>query len=295
VLSRFGVRRAALIGDPLQLPTQLHQCFGRVERAQAQRGLGRAMFSRLASSGSSVVMLKRQYRCHPKLSALSNALFYGNQLIDCAEPEQVSPLFASLPTLALFDVCNGAEEITKTGSFINAAEAAAVVQLVVQLQRRGVDRSKIGIIALYKAQALFVADKLAELDVASVVATDVDTMLLDEPPPHEPTADASNSSSAVATNDGGGGGDIVQVATVDAFQGAEKEIVILTTTRASLTVGFLESSERLNVALTRARRHLLIVGNRKTLEVDAQWRFVVQQCADSGAIREIADANSLRL
>jgi hypothetical protein len=280
VLSRFGVRRAALIGDPLQLPTQLHQCFGRVERKAAQRGLGRAMFSRLASSGSSVVMLKRQYRCHPALSRLSNTLFYGGELIDCAAPEHVSPLFESLPTLALYDASSGTEEITKTGSFINSAEAAVIVQLVVLLRRRGVDPAKIGIIALYKAQAVLIAEKLAELDVASVVATDADALMDD----HDDAATGTPASGTAASD--AAGGDSVQVATVDAFQGAEKDVVIMSTTRASYSVGFLESSERLNVALTRARRHLLIVGHRKTLETDAQWRFVVQQCADAASIRD---------
>jgi hypothetical protein len=247
VLSRFGARRAALVGDPKQLPAQLHQCFSRAERDAAARGLGRALFSRLAATGCDVVMLRRQYRCHGKLSQLSNSLFYSSQLIDAAAPEQVAPLVESVPTLALYDVCDGTEQQVAGGSFVNGAEATVVVALIARLEQLGVARSRIGVIALYKAQAGYIAEKLAGGDG---VAED----------------------------------DEAQVATVDAFQGAEKDVILLTTTRASLNVGFLDSPERLNVALTRARRHLLIVGHARTLEVDAQWRFVVEQCRALGAV-----------
>ena len=67
-LSRFGVRRLALVGDPCQLPPALHGCFGGAERTAASTGLGRALFSRLESAGRDIVRLRRQYRCHPKLS-----------------------------------------------------------------------------------------------------------------------------------------------------------------------------------------------------------------------------------
>jgi hypothetical protein len=247
VLSRFGARRAALVGDPKQLPAQLHQCFSRLERDAAARGLGRALFSRLAATGCDVVMLRRQYRCHAMLSQLSNSLFYGAQLIDAAAPEQVAPLVETVPTLALYDVCDGTEQQVAGGSFVNGAEATVVVALIARLEQLGVARNRIGVIALYKAQASYIAEKLSSADGA--------------------------------VED-----DEAQVATVDAFQGAEKDVILLTTTRASLNIGFLDSPERLNVALTRARRHLLIVGHVRTLEVDAQWRFVVEQCRALGAV-----------
>ena len=51
----------------------------------------------------------------------------------------------------------------------------------------------------------------------------------------------------------------IQVSTVDAFQGGEREIIILSCVRSSGT-GFMDSTKRMNVALTRAKRHLVIVG-----------------------------------
>uniref|UniRef100_A0A8C5L682 5'-3' DNA helicase ZGRF1 n=1 Tax=Jaculus jaculus TaxID=51337 RepID=A0A8C5L682_JACJA len=69
----------------------------------------------------------------------------------------------------------------------------------------------------------------------------------------------------------------VQVSTVDAFQGAEKEIIILSCVRTR-QVGFIDSEKRMNVALTRGRRHLLIVGNLVCLRKNRLWGRVIQHC-----------------
>lgn len=69
----------------------------------------------------------------------------------------------------------------------------------------------------------------------------------------------------------------MQVSTVDAFQGAEKEIIILSCVRTR-QVGFIDSEKRMNVALTRGRRHLLIVGNLACLRKNQLWGRVIQHC-----------------
>lgn len=69
----------------------------------------------------------------------------------------------------------------------------------------------------------------------------------------------------------------VQVSTVDAFQGAEKEITILSCVRTR-QVGFIDSEKRMNVALTRGRRHLLIVGSLSCLRKNRLWGRVIQHC-----------------
>ena len=59
----------------------------------------------------------------------------------------------------------------------------------------------------------------------------------------------------------------LQVATVDSFQGAEKDVIILSTVRTGQRglSGFLTSERRVNVAVTRARHHLVLVGHVGTL------------------------------
>lgn len=69
----------------------------------------------------------------------------------------------------------------------------------------------------------------------------------------------------------------VQVSTVDAFQGAEKEIIVLSCVRTR-QIGFIDSEKRMNVALTRAKRHLLIVGNLSCLSKNRLWGRVIYHC-----------------
>ncbi len=64
------------------------------------------------------------------------------------------------------------------------------------------------------------------------------------------------------------------MSTVDSFQGGEKDIVILSTVRTSPS-DFLDNPKRINVALTRARHHLIVVGHHSTLLQSAVWKPVV--------------------
>eukprot|EP00475_Leptophrys_vorax_P018094 TRINITY_DN24709_c0_g1_i2.p1 TRINITY_DN24709_c0_g1~~TRINITY_DN24709_c0_g1_i2.p1 ORF type:complete len:225 (-),score=73.12 TRINITY_DN24709_c0_g1_i2:14-688(-) len=69
----------------------------------------------------------------------------------------------------------------------------------------------------------------------------------------------------------------LQVSTVDAFQGCEKDIIILSIVRTK-SVGFTDSPLRLNVAITRARHHLLVFGSRKLIALSPLWKEVVEKC-----------------
>lgn len=64
---------------------------------------------------------------------------------------------------------------------------------------------------------------------------------------------------------------------MDAFQGAEREIIVLSCVRTR-QFGFIDSEKRMNVALTRAKRHLLIVGSLACLSRNKLWGRVIHHC-----------------
>lgn len=69
----------------------------------------------------------------------------------------------------------------------------------------------------------------------------------------------------------------VQVSTVDAFQGGERDVIIVTTSRTTRSLGgFIDDPRRMNVMLTRAKYHLLVVGRVDALTGDSNWRHVVE-------------------
>ena len=72
-------------------------------------------------------------------------------------------------------------------------------------------------------------------------------------------------------------GEDIHANTVDAFQGDEKDIIILSCVRSETTsaADFADSPNRINVALSRARFHLIIVGNPKTLSSSNLWKRVL--------------------
>ena len=87
----------------------------------------------------------------------------------------------------------------------------------------------------------------------------------------------------------------LEIDTVDGFQGREKEAVVMCTVRSNTEgeVGFLSDSRRMNVALTRARRQLIVIGDSATLGADEFFQTLLKWFEESGAYRsvwEIPDA-----
>uniref|UniRef100_A0A5F9DNA4 5'-3' DNA helicase ZGRF1 n=1 Tax=Oryctolagus cuniculus TaxID=9986 RepID=A0A5F9DNA4_RABIT len=220
-------------------PKQLPPTIQGSEAAHAN-GLEQTLFDRLCLMGHKPIMLRTQYRCHPAISAIANDLFYEGKLMNGISETDRSPLLEWLPTLCFYNV-KGLEQIERGNSFHNAAEAGFTLKLIQSLIASGIVGSMIGVITLYKSQMYKLCHLLSAVDF------------------NDPEIKA------------------VQVSTVDAFQGAEKEIIILSCVRTK-QVGFIDSEKRMNVALTRGRRHLLIVGNLACLRKNQLWRRVIQHC-----------------
>lgn len=80
----------------------------------------------------------------------------------------------------------------------------------------------------------------------------------------------------------------VDVKSADGFQGSERDIIIASMVRSNKggEIGFLKDMKRLNVLLTRAKKKLIIIGNRKTLERNGDYKEFLEFCENIVGIKK---------
>jgi hypothetical protein len=206
------------------------------------------------------VLLGRQYRMHEAIAQFPNEAFYDGRL-ETADRNRDWRI-PGLDPLRGVDVSGEEHRAADGNSVYNPAEAEVVVEEVETLVDHGVEPADVGVIAMYSAQVDQVRSLLGD--------------------------------SAVP------GADRVTVDTVDSFQGGEREAIVVSFVRSndSGNSGFLtvpaEGPRRLNVALTRARKRLVLVGNFETLSTVAPNRGDSESCAHHyAALRERLAADDL--
>ncbi|NXA34857.1 SETX helicase, partial [Eudromia elegans] len=247
--------KLVLVGDPKQLPptvkSQKAQDYGYDQSLMARlhRHLEIQVQQNICKS-LPVVQLTVQYRMHPDICLFPSSYIYGRSLKTdkATEENRCSSEWPFQPYL-IFDVRDGREE-RDNDSFSNPQEVKLVIELIKAIKEKKKDFGlrQIGIITPYSAQKKKIQEELERV--------------------------FQNNSSG-------------EVDTVDAFQGREKDCVIVTCVRANSSkgsIGFLASLQRLNVTITRARFSLFILGRLETLMENEDWNRLIQNAEKRGAI-----------
>ncbi|XP_057520629.1 regulator of nonsense transcripts 1 homolog isoform X2 [Amaranthus tricolor] len=238
----LGAKQVVLVGDHCQLGPVI-MC-----KKAARAGLAQSLFERLVMLAVKPIRLQVQYRMHPALSEFPSNSFYEGTLqngvtmnerqssgIDFPWPVPNRPMF--------FYVQMGQEEISASGtSYLNRTEAANVEKIVTSFLRSGVVPSQIGVITPYEGQRAYIVNYMSRNGALR-------QQLYKE----------------------------IEVASVDSFQGREKDYIILSCVRSNehQGIGFLNDPRRLNVALTRARYGIVILGNPKVLSKQPLWNSLL--------------------
>jgi ATP-dependent RNA/DNA helicase IGHMBP2 len=224
--------RLVLAGDHCQLPPTIKS-----EEA-ARKGLNTTLLEKcVALYPEAVTLLEEQYRMHERIMGYASEVFYDRRLK--AHPTVAQHvLFAGEPPLAFVDTAGcGFDEKQEGSGLTNPEEAAFLLRhatrLITELHNRypGDDFPTMAIISPYRNQVHL----LQELVRAA--------------PGLREHADK------------------ITVNTIDSFQGQERDIVYIGMTRsnADSRIGFLSDTRRMNVAMTRARKKLVVIGDSATL------------------------------
>ena len=247
-----------LVGDTKQLPPTV------VSRDAVAIGLQRSLIERLELLGVEPYLLEEQYRMHPGLAAFSSVRFYDRRLKSVPKPsERVAPNGVNWPStmvpLAFVEVKGEEMRAPDGNSIFNVQEAEECVRVVQKLLLSGdvKNAGDIGIIAPYAAQVRAISEEWNRKVTSDVKLKNTSIV------------EADNPESAK---------DELEIRSVDGFQGREKEVIVLCTVRNNRQnqLGFVADPRRLNVAITRAKRGLIVLGHRDTLSTDQLWHKWLQ-------------------
>ncbi|KAI9319809.1 P-loop containing nucleoside triphosphate hydrolase protein [Dichotomocladium elegans] len=243
-------KKAILAGDHLQLPPtvktpliQNRKKSTKIRALSLDTDLSTTLFDRLLEMYTDRIkcMLNVQYRMHQKIMEFSSRELYDNRLV--ADPSVASHVLADLPDVASTDDTQQpvvfidtsdtglSQEIVDEAqdggeqSRANELEVELAVKHVQSLLDDGLDEEHIGVITPYAFQVTHLIRAMREKWPR------------------------------------------IEIGTVDGFQGREKEAIILSLVRSNEQgeVGFLGEKRRLNVAMTRPKRHLCVICDSETL------------------------------
>ncbi|MBX2922034.1 MAG: AAA family ATPase [Chitinophagaceae bacterium] len=225
-------QKVVLAGDHCQLPPTIKS------EDAARNGLSTTLLEKcVALHPQSVVLLEEQYRMHEIIMGYSSSVFYENRLKAHASVATHLIGEGALPVYFIDTAGCGFDEKTEGASISNPEEAAFVFKHLSQLVNTWStyytleNFPTIGIISPYRRQVLLLQDQMQHAAHLKEYA-------------HK-----------------------ITINTIDSFQGQERDIIYISMTRSNpdSRIGFLSDIRRMNVAMTRARKKLVVIGDSATL------------------------------
>ena len=243
------VSRVIFAGDHCQLPPTVKSI------AALKAGLDKTLMERIVENKPEVVtLLRMQYRMNEEIMRFSSDWFYGNQVESAPEVKYRSILDLDIPMswidTSQFDIPDATDSpdnptiplfreefVGESFGRINKAEAQlTLLTLETYFQKIGKqrildERLDVGIISPYRAQVQYLRRLLKKQEFFKPYRS------------------------------------LISVNTVDGFQGQERDIILISLVRANDEgqIGFLRDLRRMNVAITRARMKLIILGDASTM------------------------------
>ncbi|MDW3209668.1 MAG: AAA domain-containing protein [Reichenbachiella sp.] len=225
--------RVIFAGDHCQLPPTIKS----FEAAKA--GLEVTLFEKAIQRNQADTMLQEQYRMHEDIMNFSSRLFYKDQLM-ANEMVKNWKVFSEDQTVEFIDTagCGYFEEVDpETRSSFNKEEADLLFKhltnylMSLDAMEKADELTSVGIISPYKAQVVNMQEQLAAMELEESMAN------------------------KLAVN------------TIDSFQGQERDVIYISLVRSNENgeIGFLSDTRRMNVALTRARKKLVVIGDSATI------------------------------
>uniref|UniRef100_A0A6J0SIU3 RNA helicase n=1 Tax=Pogona vitticeps TaxID=103695 RepID=A0A6J0SIU3_9SAUR len=269
-----------LAGDPQQLGPILRSPLG------TEHGLGLSLLERLMRQNplyqkkdgrynpQCITKLLRNYRSHAAILKYPNETFYDGELQEHAD-RLITESYCSWKELVqqgfpiiFHGVCGEDQREENSPSFFNTAEINVLIEYLKKLLLEGqgkkgqsqISPKEIGIISPYRKQVQkirFAINKVSGLKNLNNIKD-------------------------------------LKVGSVEEFQGQERRVVLISTVRSSnrysafhdeFHLGFLKNPKRFNVAITRAKALLIIIGNPRTLAKDLHWGEFLKYCRKNNAYR----------
>ncbi|KAM0856888.1 hypothetical protein ACQ4PT_048843 [Festuca glaucescens] len=263
-----GIKHVLLIGDENQLSSLVKS------KIAKDADFGRSLYERWCGMGYGKHLLEVQYRMHPYINKFPNANFYGNRILDGPSVKREDYTKSYLPgriygAYSFIHIENGMEMLDDLGqSSKNMVEVAVAANIIERLAKECWEkrhRTNVGVISPYTAQVIAMQERIGRKFEK-----------------HEFLS--------------------VTVKSIDGFQGGEEDIIIISTVRSNKDgkVGFLSDAGRINVALTRAKYCLWILGNGTTLLAsNSIWAELVKDSKKRGcffdALKDKNLAETMRL